>query len=504
MNKFLLIFCIFFSSFAYAQNNQTIENTTWRGMFNGREMEIKFLSDKTASNTYHNGREIVTFNTHIWSQIGNKISWQTNFREKKVSESFGEIVGDNLFGKSKHVNGSEWDFNFKLIAPNAPPFNPNRELAIEQNRLLVEQARANTTNSLPPTPNLQKANTLQSNSSVLETLSDNQINDEIIKRGMSQTDLDIFLTMYSFIWHANHYIEESPQALNNASLYGYNGIAIQRFLMPYKTNIKQSMDSYERVIDTISAKMGISSKKLKSSIGIVETIEKPYCRNWPGEACDPDVKRLSAYSKNSNRPDITSKGLSEGRQLFDEYHTNPGKEKEKNGNAHPGIEMHPSVFFQFYANFISNYYLQPQRLKNILEASNLLNQKILAQIEIEKENERKRQEFLNSPEGRKQIAAERERDRQKNLNNPKTSSATVFPGQRLDCNTNVNCNDKNDVIKKFSESWIKASCGRNKSCQDDCYEGLKSVLNNPPWLAENGTMRGPLGICNNAIARARR
>jgi hypothetical protein len=73
--------------------------------------------------------------------------------------------------------------------------------------------------------------------------------------------------------------------------------------------------------------------------------------------------------------------------------------------------MHPSVFFLFYANFIPNYYLQPQRLNNLLVASNVLNQKILAQIEIEKENERKRQEFLNSPEGKRQIAAERERQR---------------------------------------------------------------------------------------------
>jgi hypothetical protein len=84
------------------------------------------------------------------------------------------------------------------------------------------------------------------------------------------------------------------------------------------------------------------------------------------------------------------------------------------------------------------------------------------------------------------------------------AQSTVLPGQMLDCNKNVNCNDKFDVMEKFSESWIKASCGRNKSCEDACFESLKSVVNNPPWLAENATMRGPLGICNNAIVRARR
>jgi len=53
MKKLILLFFVIFSSFAFAQSNQSIENTTWRGIENGRESELTFLP---------NGNETLSMN----------------------------------------------------------------------------------------------------------------------------------------------------------------------------------------------------------------------------------------------------------------------------------------------------------------------------------------------------------------------------------------------------------------------------------------------------------
>ena len=157
MKKLILIFFIFFSSFSFAQNNRSIEGTTWRGLENGRETEITFLPNGIATYSNHNGISTMTYNSK-WSQNGNSIYWEIN---NKFAEKNGQVRGDTLSGTAKNIKGFEWTFEFKLLPPNSAPFNPSKELALEQNRLWAQRQQANTQNASQPTANTTQSNNFQ-------------------------------------------------------------------------------------------------------------------------------------------------------------------------------------------------------------------------------------------------------------------------------------------------------------------------------------------------------
>ncbi len=48
-------------------------------------------------------------------------------------------------GSSKNRNGFEWIFSYKLVPSTAEPFNPSKELALEQNKLMSQRAASNST-----------------------------------------------------------------------------------------------------------------------------------------------------------------------------------------------------------------------------------------------------------------------------------------------------------------------------------------------------------------------
>jgi hypothetical protein len=152
MKKFIALLLLFQISFCFAQNNRSIEGTTWRGIDNGRETEVTFLPNGVATFSYHNGTSIMTNGNVKWSQNGNRVYWEIN---NKFVEKNGEINGDSFKGGAKNIKGLDWAFIYKLTPPNAAPFNPSKELALEQNRLMEARQAAN--NSASATNNISTA-----------------------------------------------------------------------------------------------------------------------------------------------------------------------------------------------------------------------------------------------------------------------------------------------------------------------------------------------------------
>jgi hypothetical protein len=141
MKKIITLLVLLQISFCFAQNNRSIENTTWRGIDNGRETEVTFLPNGIATYSYHNGTSNMTYNNAKWSQNGNRIYWEIN---NKFVEKNGEVLGDSFTGSARNTNGLEWTFTYKLVPANSAPFNPSKELALEQNRLMMERRAANS------------------------------------------------------------------------------------------------------------------------------------------------------------------------------------------------------------------------------------------------------------------------------------------------------------------------------------------------------------------------
>ena len=134
--KIILFLIYFFAITCFAQGVKNIEGTVWRGIDNGRETEIVFLKDGIAQISYHNGVSIMTNKNSKWVQTGNKIFIDTN---NKFVERNATIQADMLIGTAKNIKNYEWIFSYKLIPQNAEPFNPSKELALEQNKLMVQR-----------------------------------------------------------------------------------------------------------------------------------------------------------------------------------------------------------------------------------------------------------------------------------------------------------------------------------------------------------------------------
>jgi hypothetical protein len=145
---FLISACLFslVASLCMAQNLKSIEGTTWRGIDNGRETEVTFLPNGAATYSFHNGVSVMTNNNIKWTQNGNNVYWEIN---NKFVEKNGQVRGDTFSGTAKNIKGLDWKFSYKLVPPNAPLFNPSKELALEQNKLMA-QRQSGSPQAQPP------------------------------------------------------------------------------------------------------------------------------------------------------------------------------------------------------------------------------------------------------------------------------------------------------------------------------------------------------------------
>ena len=87
-------------------------------------------------------------------------------------------------------------------------------------------------------------------------------------------------------------------------------------------------------------------------------------------------------------------------------------------------------------------------------------------------------------------------------------TATAFAqSQPLVCNSNVNCNDKNDVLNKLRSLWIKFDSPSEpaKSYANICFDVIKNVQSFPAGMQLGPNVISPqLNHCNDAVAQIQR
>ena len=251
-----------------------------------------------------------------------------------------------------------------------------------------------------------------------------EINLSIIKDGMTETDLDVFLTMYSFIWIMNNYLSYTPDEL--AEWYHYDSVQRQKAiqeqqrLVPYKNSVQNTLNRFEETISSLAANVGLTNAQFKEAVGIIEVFVPPDC-----DRCAPGYRALKTKTgtgkiEDLTRRDITSKGINTGAGAVWKYISAPGLASIKNDKGHPGVELTPPAFFDFYSKWISDYFLASARLGRLRAAAVSVEARLEKEyLDAEQakakrqEEERARQEFLKSPEGQRQIAKEQEEARQR-------------------------------------------------------------------------------------------
>ncbi len=245
---------------------------------------------------------------------------------------------------------------------------------------------------------------------LLSQLTPQDIYLSVVKKGMTDNDLNILLAMYGFIWDFNIFLSMEPQG-NTA------GDQLQKKqyqeLVQYKSQAQITLRKFEETLSTLAANVGLSNAQFKQAIGIVEFSGPPF------EGGSPNFRTLmtkkgGGYSSTIlNRDDITFDAINEGFKFSNAYKFKPGIELTKKDGNHPLTELSPSVFFDYYSNWIPAYYLAPSRLSKLNTAA-VSREEGLEKYRAEQaqslikqqEEERKKQVFLSSPEGKRQIAKE--------------------------------------------------------------------------------------------------
>ena len=81
-------------------------------------------------------------------------------------------------------------------------------------------------------------------------------------------------------------------------------------------------------------------------------------------------------------------------------------------------------------------------------------------------------------------------------------TATAFAqSQPLVCNSNVKCNDKNDVVSKLRAAWVKANSPSEpaKSYADYCYSAMQTVQSYQ-FPQPTDLIAAQLNQCNQGVA----
>ena len=249
-------------------------------------------------------------------------------------------------------------------------------------------------------------------------LAPEQINFQVIRPGMSQTDLDVFLTMYAFIWSVNNWLDETPDP--GSTRWLGNRVEQHRAFSVYRSNAQLALNRFEETISSLAVSMGLASRQFKQAIGIVEVFVPPAC-----DRCDPGHRTLKSNNAGTmaevlSRSDVTSNGISAGIKAFYRYTDSPGTEAVKNNTIHPAVELSPSVFFEFYSKWIPGYFLEPSRLSKLRTVAATTEDRLeQEQLRAEQETARRleavrqRQEYLNSPEGKRQLANEQAEEKRR-------------------------------------------------------------------------------------------
>jgi hypothetical protein len=110
----LLIFLV--CKFSYAQS--ILDNTTWRGVDNERDLQITFLPNGIGRYTSHNGAQFVTYENMKWSLNGSDLYMEIN---NKFVEKNAKIIGGKFSGNAVNKPGKTWAFEYSKIDLNSAP-----------------------------------------------------------------------------------------------------------------------------------------------------------------------------------------------------------------------------------------------------------------------------------------------------------------------------------------------------------------------------------------------
>lgn len=438
-----------------ADSSKSLEGTIWRGTSSlGRDYQIEFLPKGVLRYSNWNGQKVATYENTRWLLSSNNLSLDFN---NGFATWQGVVAGDNISGSAQNKNGQSFTWNFKRIdATSAPPFDQVVRKFIPGSQSSPPQGNPQSQGVTSATSSTSQIaqNTVptvsQKSFEFIPRLTPEQINNSVIKAGFSQTDLDIFLSMYGFIWSINNFLSDTPD--HREIRWSRDRIQRHQRMVQYKGNAQFTLNKYDETISTLAATVGLTSAQFKQAVGIIEVFVPPAC-----PSCDPGYKTLKSkrgglVTTALNRDDITSDGIGDGIRAFVDYVASPGTELKKNDKGHPGFELTPDAFFDFYSKWIPIYYLEPSRLSRFQAAANVAELRLeKQQFEAEQaaaksqEEERKRQEFLNSPEGKRQIAKQQEEERQR-----QRRYAKEFPFYAV-----ITCGENFPVHACFSSGRVK-------------------------------------------------
>jgi TPR repeat protein/uncharacterized protein len=220
-------------------------------------------------------------------------------------------------------------------------------------------------------------------------LSTAQIHEYIIKKTFSPQELNLVVSLYSFLYQFTNIVKAEPQGN-----YAYLKLPTYKNFIRYKEEIDNAQISIDNSLNNLAASIGLTGAQLRLASGI-------------GMASETEGNYLT---------DTIRTLISNGRMDADQYVKKPGSLTKKIGNLHPDIELSPPYIFEYYSQWFPSYL--ESKSKIIVKVAETIDQSIAQQVakklEAEAEAEKRRQ-WLSTPEGQKyqaeqnRIARERER-----------------------------------------------------------------------------------------------
>lgn len=216
-----------------------------------------------------------------------------------------------------------------------------------------------------------------------------QIHEYIIKKTFSPQELNLVVSLYSFLYQFTNIVKAQPQGN-----YAYLHLPTYNNFIRYKEEIDNAQISIDNSLNNLAASIGLTGAQLRLASGI-------------GMASETEGNYLT---------DTIRTLISNGRMYADQYVKKPGSLTKKIGNLHPDIELSPPYIFEYYSQWFPSYL--ESKSKKIVEVAENIDQSIAQQVakKLEEEAEaEKRRQWLSTPEGQKyqaeqnRIARERER-----------------------------------------------------------------------------------------------
>ena len=162
-----------------------------------------------------------------------------------------------------------------------------------------------------------------------------QINEWILTRSLSLTDLDLMRYLYAFIYTIYKNEEREPQGP-----YADLAMPTYREFIRYKTQIDAAYANATLSVAQLGASIGLSSEKFRLAADIRGTAKEGFY--------EPSEKMLI-----------------EGHNAAIEYLSHPGTATKRTASTQPAVELVPQYIFDYYSGWYPEYFKArtPQMVK---------------------------------------------------------------------------------------------------------------------------------------------